>query len=109
MKIISRIILILLVASVVAGAFSFAVNNSSTTSNSNDGGQPPAITISNDQSTMQPVERPENGDRDGGSLTGGLAGVLGTFAKLTGITVMVLLIQKAFSLFGNRKLIPAQN
>jgi hypothetical protein len=97
MKTIFRIILILLVATMVAGAFSLAVNNSSST----------AATSANGQS-IQAVERPEGGDRDGGSITGGLAGVLGTLAKLTGISIFVLLIQKIFSQHGTRTLLPAQ-
>ena len=97
MKTIFRIILILLVATMVAGAFSLAVNNSSST----------AVTSANGQS-IQAVERPEGGASDGSSITGGLAGVLGTLAKLTGISIFVLLIQKIFSPHGTRTLLPAQ-
>ncbi len=104
MKIILRIIMILLVASVVAAVFSLAVNNSSlASSGAGERGQPPAMPNANGQS-FQPLGRPEGGDRDGGSMGGGLAGVLATLAKLTGITIIVVLIQKAFSLAGNRKL-----
>ncbi len=99
MKTILRIIVILLVASAVAGAFSLAVNNSSTTT---DGGQMPTLTDTNGQ-TFQPTERPEGGDRDDGSLAGGLAGVLGTLAKLTGITVLVLVLQKGFEQISSMK------
>ena len=93
MKTILRIITILLVAAVVAGAFSLAVNTSSSASTTNASGQ-----------SFQAVERPAGGDRDGGSITGGLGGVLGTLAKLTGISLLVLLLQKGFSLLGNRRL-----
>jgi hypothetical protein len=108
MKITFRIILILLVATVVSGAFFLAINNSSTASISNDGGQAPAVISNNSQSTTQPMVRPEGGDRDGGSITGGLSGVLVTLGKLTAVTLTVLLIQKAFSLLGNRELIRTQ-
>jgi hypothetical protein len=37
-----------------------------------------------------------------------LLGVLGTLAKLTGITILVLGMQKIFSMMGNRKADPAQ-
>jgi len=100
MKTILRIILILLVASIVAAALSLAVNNNSTTSGSN-------ISNSN-QPGNQLAARPEGGDRDGGSLAGGFAGVLGTLAKLTGITILVVVIQKGFSRFGNRRSVSTQ-
>ena len=105
MKIVLRIIIILLVASAVAGVFSLAVNNSSTSAS---GGQPLAMTSNNAQSTTQSITRPEGGDREGGSITRGLPEVLGTLGKLTGITLIVLLLQKAFSLLGNRRFIPTQ-
>ena len=102
MKTISRIIMILLVAAVVAGAFTLAVKDSSSASSTNQGSNPSDIT--NGQS-FQPVERPGGSDRDGGSLTSGLAGVLGTAVKLTGIAIVVLLLQKGFSLLGNRRVL----
>lgn len=103
MKIILRIILILLVASVVAGAFSLVVNNSSVAaSGPGEGGQPPARPNANGQA-IQPMGHPDGGDHEGGSIADGLGGVLATLAKLTGITLLVVLIQKAFSLPGNRK------
>jgi hypothetical protein len=107
MKTIFRIMMILAVAAVVAGAFSLAVNNSSSASSTNEGGSLPAMTDANGQA-FQPMELPGGGDREGGSIAGGLAGVLGTLAKLTGISILVLLIQKACSLLGNRGLIPLQ-
>jgi hypothetical protein len=99
MKTILRIILILLVASLVAAAFSLAVNNNSTTSGSNNFGQPPAVTGSNGQQ----LARPEGGDHDGGSGAGGLAGVFGTLLKITGITILVVVIQKAWNQLGSMK------
>jgi hypothetical protein len=97
MKTILRIILILLVASMAAGAFSLAVNNSNTTSSSNSG-QPPAIAGSNGQQFI----RPEGGDHDGRS-GGGLAGIVGTLVEITGITILVLMLQKAGSQLGSIK------
>jgi predicted ABC-type sugar transport system permease subunit len=97
MKTILRIITILLVAAVVAGAFSLAVNSSSSASTTSASGQ-----------SFQPLDHPAGGDRDGGSITGGLGGVLGTLAKLTGISLLVLLLQKGFSLLGNRRLMSAR-
>ena len=98
MNTIFRIIMILVVAAVVAGAFSLAVNNSSSASSTNG----PAMI--NGQS-FQLTERPGGGNRDGGSSAGGLGGILGTVMKLTGIAIVVLLLQKGCSLLGNRRLI----
>ena len=106
MKTILKIIAILLAAGIVAGALSLAVDNSSATSSSNNSGQPPIVTSS--QSTTQSMVRPEGGERDGGSITQGLAGVAGTLTKLTGISVLVLLFQKGLSQPGKRKLIVTQ-
>ncbi len=102
MKIILRIIMTLLVASIVAGAFSIAVNNTSIASGSGEDGGLPAMTSADGQ-TFQPMERPEGGDHEGGSITQGLSGVLATLMKLTGITVLVLLLQKGIDLLGSRK------
>jgi hypothetical protein len=99
MKTILRIILILLIASLVAGAFSLAVNNTSTTSGSNDFGQPPSLTSSNGQA----IARPDAGNHDSSSLAGGFAGVLGTLLKITGITILVVMLQKVWSLLGSMK------
>jgi hypothetical protein len=97
MKTILKIITILVVAAAVAGAFSLAVNSGSSASTTSANGQ-----------SFQPIDRPAGGDRDGGSITGGLAGVFGTLAKLTGISIFVLLVQKMFSWSGTRTLLPAR-
>jgi hypothetical protein len=99
MKTILRIILILLVASLVAGAFSLAVNNNSTTASSNNFGQPPTLTGGNGQS----IARPEGNNYESGSLAGGFTSVLGTLLKITGITILVVMLQKAWSQFGSMK------
>lgn len=107
MKIILRIIVILLVAAIVAGGFYLAVNNTSLTSGSDmEGGQPPAM-ISVDGQNFQPMERPD-GDREGGASLAGLSGMLVTIAKIAGITIVVLLLQKTILEFGSRKLNLAQ-
>jgi|WetSurMetagenome_2_1015567.scaffolds.fasta_scaffold1657059_1 hypothetical protein len=104
MKTILRIILILLVASLVAVAFSLAVNNNSITTSSSNPGQPPAMTGSNGQS----LTRPEGDDHDSGSLAGGFAGVMGTVLKITGITILVVMLQKGWSQLGGMKWKSAQ-
>jgi len=108
MKTILKIIAILLVASVIAGGFSLAVNNISSTSGPTGGGQPPAMTSADGQST-QPMARPEGGDNEGGaSIADGLSGILFTLIKLTGITAIVLLIEKVYGMLSSRKLSPAE-
>lgn len=108
MKTILKIITILLIAGIVAGAFVLAVNNSSSASSSNVTAQPPAMTASSGQSAIQLMARPAGGDRESGSITQGLAGIAGTLMKLTGISIVVLLVQKGFSTLGNRKLMTIQ-
>jgi hypothetical protein len=101
MKTILRIIIILLAAAVVAGTLTAVVNNTSLASSSGEGGQPPAIASANGQS--QRPARPEGGDHAGGaSLAGGLLQILASLAKLTGITALVLFVEKGVSLLGKR-------
>jgi hypothetical protein len=102
MKTILRIITILLVASVVAGAFLLALNNSSVISSSSEGGERPAMTDASGQS-IQPMERLEGGDRDGGSIAQGLSGVLATLMKLSIITILILVTQKGMELLNRRR------
>lgn len=71
-------------------------------SSSGEGGERPAMTDASGQPT-QPMERPEGGDKEGGSLTQGLSGILVTFMNIAGITFFVLLIEKAFNQFRKRK------
>jgi len=104
MKTILRIITILLVAAVVAGAFFLAVNNSSIASGSNEGGQSFATTSTNGQTSQPTMLRPDGGNEGGASITRGFSQIFVTLAKLTGITVIVLLVQKASGLPGTRKL-----
>lgn len=108
MKTILKITVILIVAAIVAGGFYLLANNTSLASGPDtDGRQPPAMT-STDGQTFQPMERPGEGGEHGASLSRGLAGVGGTLAKLTIITIVVLLLQKGFKLLGNRKLTAVQ-
>jgi hypothetical protein len=101
MKTILRITVILIVAAMVAGGLHLVANNTSLASSPDrEGHQPPALTDASGQS-FQTRERQEGGEH-GASLSRGLAGVAGTLVKLTVITIIVLLVQKGFSLLGNR-------
>jgi hypothetical protein len=101
MKTILRIIIILLVASAVSAAF-FLVVNSGTSTNSSESGQPPGMTSADGQ-TIPPMERSQGGDNSG-SMARGLSGVLSTLMKLTGITLVVLSLQKGLEMLNHRKL-----
>ena len=106
MKTVLRIIMILLVGALVAGAFFLIVNYGSITSGSTNR-QLSALT-NNGQFTNQQMDRFERGDRSGGSITRGIAGVFGTLLELAGITILVLLIPRRFSQLGVRKLMSIQ-
>jgi len=57
----------------------------------------------------QTFQRSEGGgNHDSASLSSGLAGVGGTLTKLTRITIIILLIEKAFEIVNKRKL-PSRN
>lgn len=103
MKTIFRILMILVVASAVAGVFYLVVNNISNASSASENGQPPAMTSADGQS-FQTMERPQ-----GGLITQGFFGVFVTMLKLTGITLFLLSLQKAFNGLGalKKKLRPA--
>lgn len=104
MKIISRIIVILLVAGIVSsGIYALAGSTSLTSGNEADLGPQPSMTNTGSQ-PMPPMGGHEGGE-DGASLTRGLSGVLVTLAKLTGITLVVLFAQKVFGSFNASKLI----
>ena len=106
MKTLLRIIVILLLAAIISGGWSLVANNASLASGMDHEGNRPSITDASGQ-TLQPTQRHE-GDDHGASLSRGLAGVAGTLVKLTAITIVILLLQKGFSLLGNHKLTTAR-
>lgn len=105
MKTILNIIVILLVAAAVAGTLTLIVNHTSIASS----GQPPAMTDASGQNLGQPPVRPEGegGHEDGASLGSGLLEILMSLVKLSFITAIVLLIEKARTLFKRRAPKPA--
>ncbi len=94
MKAILHLVVILLVAVIVAGGvYALVENTTLVSSTESEHGMPPAMTNA-DGSTIQMMERPVvGGGEHGASFTRGLSEVLITLAKLSGITVVVLLIQ----------------
>ena len=90
MKTIFRIIIILVAAALVAGAFNLAVG-----SNSGTAGQAPAF--GNDSGHRLPDRDGGEGGEHGASFDGGLLGILGSLAKISAITALILLVQKGIA------------
>lgn len=96
MKTILRILVILLVAvTVSSGVYALVENTSLVSSNEAERGAPPQMTGTDAQSMPA---RPEVGDEHSASFTRGIGEVGGTLVKLSVVTVVILLIQKAFEL-----------
>ena len=104
MKTILRILVILLIAGIVSGGVYALVENTSLMSGAEaERGAPPQMTGTDGQ-TFQPMERPDGGgDRDSASLSRGFGEVGVLLAKITGITVVIVFIQKALGLFQKNK------
>lgn len=103
MKIILRIIIILLVAAIIAGGFYVIVNRAGLAGGATGGDFRPAFNTSN--GSQPPTGFDGGGERggQGGSLGEGLAGVLGTLAKLAGIGALVIFLQKGFALLVDKR------
>ncbi|HMZ08631.1 MAG TPA: hypothetical protein PK078_13525 [Anaerolineales bacterium] len=109
MKTILPILVILLITAVVSGGIYALVENTSLLSSSEaEHGVPPQMT-SADGTSFQPMERPDGGDdHDAASLSRGLGEVGVLLAKITGITLIILTIQKALGAFQKHKPAAAQ-
>ena len=105
MKTILRILVILLIAVSVSGGIYALVENTNLLSSAEaERGVPPQITDGDAQSMPT---RPEGGDEHHeASLSGGLGEVGVLLAKITGITIVILLVQKALELLRKPKLNP---
>jgi len=111
MKTILRIIIILLVMSVIAGASIILVNNYSLTSlgSGNEDSQHAAVISSSGQSTDLPPAHLENGMRNGkegsASILGSMSQFLTMILKLIGITITILLIEKGICLLKKNRIL----
>jgi len=103
MKTIFRILIILIVGALVSGALYLTFENTSVA---------PSVDSapSFDQMSAPPTgdssalpTRPEGGDHDAASLSRGLSEVGASLAKITGITLIVLLVQKVFEQVKKRR------
>ncbi len=109
MKTLLHLVVILLVAVIVAGGvYTLVENTTLVSSTESEHGMPPTMTNA-DGTTTQMMERPEGGDHHEASVTRGLSEVLVTLAKLTGITVVILFLQKGIDLARNMKLKTTQS
>jgi hypothetical protein len=98
MKNILYIIVILLVAvAISAGTYALVENSSS--SATMEGGT--SLNMNSADGAMTEGGRHEGGEggEHGASLAGGMMGVLTILAKVAGITAVVILLEKAFTLF----------
>lgn len=104
MKTIMRILVILLIAVAVSGGVYALVENTSLVSSAEaERGAPPQMTGTDSESMPA---RPEGGDEHSASFSRGLSEVGMVLAKLSVITIMILLIQKAVDLLRRPKLKP---
>lgn len=105
MKTILQILVILLIAVSVSGVIYALVENTSLVSSTEaERGAPPQMMDGDAQSMPT---RPEGGnDHHAASLSGGLGEVGVLLAKITGITIVILLVQKALELLRKPKLNP---
>ena len=105
MKTILQILVILLIAVSVSGGIYALVENTSLLSSAEaERGAPPQMTDGDAQSMPT---RPEGGeDHHAASLSGGLGEVGVLLAKIMGITIVILLVQKAHELLRKPKLNP---
>ncbi len=104
MKTILQIIVILLVAAVVSsGVYALVESTSLVSSSEAERGVPSQMTGADTQSMPT---RPESGDEHSVSLSRGLGDVGGTLAKLSVVTALILLMQKAVDLLRRPKLKP---
>ncbi len=102
MKTILNSLIILLVASIVAGGFWLAVNNTSIASGP-EGGQHPAMTSTDGSLPERPEGRfNHEGGEHSASLGRGLAGVFTTLVKLASITAIVLVLEKGLKMVRNK-------
>ncbi len=101
MKTILQILVILLVAAAVSGGVYALVENTSLMSSVGaERGAPPQMTGADSQSMPA---RPEGGEDHAASLSRGIGEVGFLLAKITGITVVILLVQKALGLLQKNK------
>ncbi|GER80169.1 MAG: hypothetical protein M5U11_10375 [Anaerolineales bacterium] len=104
MKTILQILVILLLATAVsAGVYALVENTSLVSSSEAERGAPPQMTGTDSQSMPA---RPEGGDEHSASFSRGMSEVGMVLAKLSVITVLILLIQKAIDLLRRPKLKP---
>ena len=105
MKTIFQILVILLVAAIVAGGVFSLVENTTLVSSAAAGHGQALVMLNDDRTSEQPMEHGEgSGDEHGASFTRGMSELLVTLAKLSAITVIVLLFQSLMVQIQKRKI-----
>ncbi len=100
MKTILRIVIILALAAAVAFGYSLIVNNTMTSTGSEDGHSQPALT---DGTRPERPEGMPDRDEGGSSLARGTLEVGVTFAKLTGIVLVFLFLERGINLLFRKR------
>jgi len=105
MKTILRILTILLIGAFVSGGIYLTVQNTTLASDTSSAPSFDQIPAPPSGDLSELPTRPEGGDHNAASLSHGLSEVGVSLAKLTGITLIVLLIQKVFEQVKKRRAI----
>jgi len=105
MKTILRILIILLIGALVSGGIYLTAQNTTLASDANSAPSFDQMPAPSTGDLSELPTRPEGGDHDAASLSRGLSEVGVSLAKLTGITLLVLLIQKVFEQVKKRRAI----
>ncbi len=101
MKILLRITILLLLATVIAGAFSLSVRD--TSGSAGNGGISAGLSEGNNQAGGLRQNQPaDGGGHENVSVSMGLAEMLTTLVKLSSVTAIILLAQKGLSLLLNK-------
>jgi len=105
MKTIFRILIILMVGALVSGALYLTVENTSVAPSVDSAPSFDQMPAPSTGDLSELPTRPEGDDHDAASLSRGLSKVGVSLAKLTGITLLVLLIQKVFEQVKKRRIV----
>lgn len=103
-----RILAILCVAALVCAGISLVVNHTTLMADAGGhAGAPPSLSSATGQLSGQFPSRAEGGDDHGASLAAGLPGVLTSLAKVSGITLLIVLAQKGLGLLSAQRAVVA--
>ena len=103
-----RILAILCVAALVCAGISLVVNHTTLMADAGGyDGAPPSLSSATGHLAGQFPSRAKGGDDHGASLAAGLPGVLTSLAKVSGITLLIVLAQKGLGLLSAQRAVVA--